>query len=434
MVGIHVHDRAARKFISTVAGRHCRQAAYKGEARPSKYICAYIFSPGARDRCDSEIKRTHGFQIHYRTNSCLRHSERPGRGVDIICLPGDTSVEINARREPVWQRRFARVSLLRRLAEKSSKARQIEWLKPRIVTRGSESRERDEGPKYESSRSELLARLSESPPLPPPRSPYTPKVEIVLLLRASADAHFVFNDERTHRMNALQCFKRSKVSKATTEVWARRLRVLHVERCTLTCTSSSPSCPRQEKEGGTPSCPPYNLSATSTGSRQLLVISIPHARRPEELTFSVSRTHDPRARERLESSPSRRAERPEYIKETHSGNHSGTRCMQQRTTCRRLVYTVRGIRARFHRAAPAAGGNPREGTGNYMIMKCSWARRVHTERGRAKRQYGPLRTENLIGRCECAAPGRKSDVRHRRATRARCKSIAECVSWYLIST
>lgn len=33
-------------------------------------------------------------------------------------------------------------------------------------------------------------------------------------------------------------------------------------------------------------------------------------------------------------------------------------------------------------------------------MKCSWTRRVHTERGRAKRQYGPLNTENLIGRCE----------------------------------
>ncbi|KOX77950.1 hypothetical protein WN51_05838 [Melipona quadrifasciata] len=39
MVGIHVHDDAARKFISSVAG----EPGYKGEPRLSKYICAYIF-------------------------------------------------------------------------------------------------------------------------------------------------------------------------------------------------------------------------------------------------------------------------------------------------------------------------------------------------------------------------------------------------------
>jgi len=79
------------------------------------------------------------------------------------------------------------------------------------------------------------------------------------------------------------------------------------------------------------------------------------------------------------------------------------------------------------RSIPPRGGNPREGTGNYMIMKCFWARRIHTERVERK-DNSPLLTENLIGRCECAG-----EKERRSPSSRRCKSITKCVSWYLIS-
>jgi len=52
----------------------------------------------------------------------------------------------------------------------------------------------------------------------------------------------------------------------------------------------------------------------------------------------------------------------------------------QRTTCRHWYTWFTWAYARSI-AIPLRGGNPREGTGNYMIMKCSWTRRVHTQSG-----------------------------------------------------
>ncbi|KYM92734.1 hypothetical protein ALC53_00671 [Atta colombica] len=190
MVGIHVHDRAARKFISTM--------------------------------------KTYDFQIHYRTNSCLRHSERPG--VDIICLPGDTSVEINVRRMP-----------------------------------------RVEGGKAYNEASS--ARIAGTP-------------------RVMNNKKIISISHKEKNSKVHSTFKRSKVSEARTEVW--------------------------------------------------LAVSV----------FYMSEVRT--CTERLESSPCklpssdvpRRAERPEYIKETHSGNHSGTRCATHHVSS--LVYLVYlGIRAEY---------------------------------------------------------------------------------------
>ncbi|KYN04577.1 hypothetical protein ALC62_04568 [Cyphomyrmex costatus] len=192
-----------------------RQAAYKGEARPSKYIYAYIFY------------------------------EKPG--VDIVCLPGDTSVEINVRRV-------------------------------------------EERPAREPS-----AGLAG-----------TPRAVNNNLLRQGTKIMSISHKEKKSKVRYPRWKSPSFCARARTRI---------VKNCAATL-------------------------CRNCAGRQLLVISIPHARRPEKLTFSVPRTHDPRARERLESSPCklpslvpnargdvpRRVEGPEYIKETHSGNHSETRC------------------------------------------------------------------------------------------------------------
>lgn len=62
----------------------------------------------------------------------------------------------------------------------------------------------------------------------------------------------------------------------------------------------------------------------------------------------------------------------EYIKETHSRSHFGD--------------TVRK-RARTHTRRSSTVIRP--GTGNYMIMKCFWARPVHAARGRKHNTISP---------------------------------------------